>query len=252
MRKLYWIDDGIEGVRQLADKIIFYLWGLNEEEHIVSQMLIFKRRKGSSRLKELILEMEQNIESDVEQLVDNRARNYLAGKDTDDYTETKRWKKDYLEGKFKCALYNEKDENLNELYEQLVSYWGSPSGDIITEQHIECMNKYINSLSLDNDSVIGIDICLFSTYDRNKVINDKPVLAYYLYKELKDRGHQCFLYSLDLDTPAFADSVKHFLQTTLKYKDGDIKLYITEEIIGNGKSEFLNDVREMCRKEDMH
>ena len=164
MRKLYWIDDGIEGVRQLADKIIFYLWGLNEEEHIVSQMLIFKRRKESSRLKELILEMEQNIESDVEQLVDNRARNYLAGKDTDDYTETKRWKKDYLEGKFKCALYNEKDENLNELYEQLVSYWGSPSGDIITEQHIECMNKYINSLSLDNDSVIGIDICLFSTY----------------------------------------------------------------------------------------
>ncbi len=248
MKKLYWIDDGIEGVRQLADKIIYYLWGLNNKEHIVSQVFIFKFRKNNSRLKET----EKIIESDVYTLIEKDAKNKLAERDADDYTELNEWKKEYIEGKFKFVLYNETNKDLNEFYKKLVDCWGPLSSNTITEQHLDFMKKFIDSLSIDDNSVIGIDICLFATADRDRVMYDKPVLAYYLYQELKSRGHQCFLYSLDLDNSTFKDKVKAFLSNSFNYGDEDIKLYITQEIVSNGGSDFLNEVRKMCREGDAH
>lgn len=205
-KTLYWIDDDIANILDLAKHAFPVLWGLGDSDHIINKVILF----GDDLKKGL----------DSELLNDKRERNIIhrltscfkdecdkieqANSEHNLFEEKKYITKDIfrLFAKIPTDITTEADKKkqheLIALTKRIIDFWKNTEKLLNDEEYKknqEDIDKLIAEFSIPEDAFVAIDLVLLYK-DDERVKKGNKILSMELYHKLSlARPERCFVYS---------------------------------------------------------
>lgn len=234
-KELYWIDDDVPNILDLAQHTFPVLWGLNGSNHIINKVILF----GDDLKKGL----------DSELLNDKRERNIIH-RLTDCFKNEcdKIEQADFEHKLFKEKRYLTKDifrlfakipteitpeddrdkqNELIQLTKRIIDFWKNTdkvSDKEEYERNQSDINKLIEAFAIPEDVFVAIDLVLLFK-DDERVKNENKILSMELYHKLSStRPGRCFVYSRYISDIKLADTWKEIYRKNYD-PNAEVKLY---------------------------
>lgn len=254
-KELYWIDDDVPNILDLAQHTFPVLWGLDESDHIINKVILF----GDDLKKGL----------DSELLDDKRERNIIhrltgyfkdncneigqADPEHNLFEEKRYLTKDIfrLFAKIPTEITPEKDqEKQNELIEltkRIIDFWKNTDKVSNKEEYKKNqsdIHKLVEAFAIPEDAFVAIDLVLLFMDDK-RVKNENKILSMELYHKLSStRPGRCFVYSRYISDVKLASTWEKIYHENYDSK-AEIKLYKKKDF--NAKEangmRLLNQIR---------
>lgn len=205
-KELYWIDDDVPNILDLAQHTFPVLWGLDGSDHIINKVILF----GDDLKKGL----------DSEQLNDKRERNIIhrlidyfkiecdkieQADPEHNLFEKKRYLTNdifKLFAKIPTKITPEEDRDkqneLIQLTKRIIDFWKNTDKVSDKEEYTRNksdIDKLIEAFAIPEDAFVAIDLVLLFK-DDERVKNENRILSMELYHKLSSiRPGRCFVYS---------------------------------------------------------
>lgn len=213
-KTIFWIDDNIGVIKNIAESIFPHFWKIDEENGIETYVRILGN--GIQEPPGLGL-WEEGDEQELQEFIDKIFERLC--RDVDVLGEKKLYaKKKYLVCDSVKIMYKKTEDSEGkkecEEYRKLCSIWqGNPleksNGNVerIAEEARVSAKKALKKMNIEKGACVGLDLALLQR-DIEKVRDEKkPILSMELYHMIKEE-HECFLYSFYFFDNMFVESWK--------------------------------------------
>lgn len=228
-KTLYWINDNIVKMMNIAKDAFPTIWGLNEEEKIRNEIIIFGDESQSNPKGKI----EQLSEADIQHRITLLYRKECDrfGKDEPFFKENK-W---IVENSVKIC----QDQSF---YNQIIDEWKNDEKyDKENAEEIEEIEHLVKLMGIEREQWAAIDLALIQN-DIENVKQKKPVLSMALCHYLTDLYNcRCFVYSgYSLDV----ELVKSWKECYQQSYDGqDINVYKQKDLCKDNGKTVIDNIR---------
>lgn len=232
---LYWIDDDVDNILDLAKHTFPVLWGLDGSDHIINKVILF----GDDLKKGLV----------SEQLTDKRERNIAhrlisCFKDQCDSVEQANSEHNLFEekkyitqnifrlfAKIPTEITKGDDKNkqleLIDLTKRIIDFWKDTeklSNDEEYKKNQNDIDKLITEFAIPEDAFVAIDLVLLYA-DDERVKNGNKILSMELYHRFSlKRPGRCFIYSRYISDLKLANAWEEIYHQNYD-SNAEVKLY---------------------------
>lgn len=196
MKKIYWIEDNMDRALEIMYGTSCRLWGGASEEGVASTFLFFGDEYKNIREEPGLSEQDMKLFAEkVKRLLVKHCRNEEKWRYTGELFESK---KELIQNPAKLIDISDNGENSS-----IVEEWCKESS---LANYMECaktntsipetmmIDAILKEMSIEDGAIVAIDlVLLFGDIDR--VYSNFPIISMELYRKIRERGYNCFLYS---------------------------------------------------------
>lgn len=211
VKEIFWIDDNIGVIKNIAKSIFPYLWKIKDEEGVKTHVRILGN--GIQESPGLSL-WEESDEEDLQKYINRIFWQLCRDIDSLDDQEIYAQKQHLIFGNVKIMYKKNENDKMYEEYRKLCDVWqGNPVEEQegqkkqISENAKKSARAILERMNITEGACVGLDLALLQK-DIEKVRDEKkPILSMELYNMIKEK-HECFLYSYYVFDNTFINSWK--------------------------------------------
>lgn len=234
-KTLYWIDDDISNILDLAKHAFPVLWGLDQEDHIINKVISIgdDLKKGldsellnDKRERNIIHRLTGYFKNECDRLEQAKPGHELFQKNKYITDEIFR-----LFAKISTEITEEADKDkqnkINDLTKRVINFWKNPENlknDEENKKNQSDIDELIAEFAIPDDAFVAIDLVLLYK-DNERVKEGNRILSMELYRRfVSTRPERCFIYSRYISDIKLAEKWQEIYRDS--YGDKDIiKLY---------------------------
>lgn len=232
---LYWIDDDVNNILDLAKYTFPVLWGLDDSDHIINKVILF----GDDLKKGLDSEL---LNDRRERNIIHRLTNYFktecdrieqANSEHNLFEEKKYITQNIfrLFAKIPTEITQETDKNkqleLIDLTKRIINFWKDTeklSNDEEYKRNQDDIDKLITEFAIPKDAFVAIDLVLLYN-DAERVKKGNKILSMELYHRLsQEKSGRCFIYSRYISDIKLASTWEEIYHKNYD-SNAEVKLY---------------------------
>lgn len=236
---IYWIDDDIANILNLAEDIFPFLWDIESKDNIINRIILFgnEQQKGMSS-GVLTDKREMNITYKLEDIFKKECDKIEQGLTEHKLFKEKKHLTDGMFNLFKKDITGEIDENrkkeqqhINTINDKVIECWENEEELTSDSDSIKKdMDALIEAFDIPDYAFVAIDMILLYGDDK-RVKKGNKILSMELYNRFSNgRSGGCFVYSRYISDVQLANDWKSTFKNHYPCHGGEVRLYKRKDL----------------------